>query len=303
MRFKKLDLNLLVALDVLIEERSVSRAADRLHLSQPAMSAALRRLREYFNDPILAAHGKKMVPTPHALRLSAMVRELLDGVDQMVSVSTLFDPKTSRRRFRIGASDYLSIVLFSTLIPRLQRIAPGIMIDLVQPSELIGVAFDRGELDLLITPDEHVIPNHPTELLFEERHVVAGWSENPIFKKPMTEDAFLAAGHVVVEIGHLRPTSFAERFLRERSKERIIEMMVSSFAVAPEMLMNTNRLAVMHERLAKAYATRIALTYVDMPFEFPIMREMLQYHSARADDSGLRWFMSEVKQAMLHSQN
>ncbi|HSI16835.1 MAG TPA: LysR family transcriptional regulator, partial [Sphingomonas sp.] len=106
MRFQGLDLNLLVALDVLIEERSVSRAAERLHLSQPAMSAALRRLRDYFNDPILAAHGKKMIPTPHALRLRGALRTLLTDVERMVSLSTQFDPATSQRRFRIGTSDY-----------------------------------------------------------------------------------------------------------------------------------------------------------------------------------------------------
>jgi LysR family transcriptional regulator, nod-box dependent transcriptional activator len=300
MRFKGLDLNLLVALDVLIEERSVSRAAERLHLSQPAMSAALRRLRDYFNDPILAAHGKKMIPTPHAMRLRSMVSDLLIGVDQMVSVSTRFDPAISRRRFRVGTSDYLSIVLFTTLVPRLQQVAPSVTLELVQPSDTMAASLDQGDLDLVITPAEHIARNHPSELLFEERHVVAGWTGNPVFAHEMTEEAFFAAGHVVVEIGQLRPTSFAETFLRERGKERTIEIMVSSFAVAPEMLMNSNRLAVMHERLARMYAARIALTYVDMPFDFPIMREMLQYHTARADDPGLRWLIGEIKQASNH---
>lgn len=303
MRFKGLDLNLLAALDILIEERSVSRAADRLHMSQPAMSAALGRLRTYFNDPILALHGKKMIPTPHALRLRSMVSELLGGVEQMVSVSTIFDPATSRRRFRIGTSDYLSIVVFTKLVPRLQQIAPHITLELVQPSDRMAAALDQGDLDLVITPAEHTAPDHPTELLFEERHVVAGWSGNPAFDAPMTEEVFLAAGHVVVEIGRLRPTSFAETFLRERGKQRTIEVMVSSFAVAPEMLMHTNRLAVMHERLAHAYASRLPLSYADLPFDFPVMREMLQYHTTRAEDPGLRWLIGEIRQASEHSPN
>ncbi|OYY91636.1 MAG: LysR family transcriptional regulator [Sphingomonas sp. 28-66-16] len=297
MRFKGLDLNLLIALDVLIDERSVSRAAERLHLSQPAMSAALRRLRDYFNDPILAAHGKKMIPTPHALRLRAMVSALLTGVEEMVSVSTRFDPATSHRRFRIGTSDYLSTVLFGVLVPRLQRSAPRVAIELIQPSDTMHAEFDQGNLDLVITPAEHVSPDHPSELLFEERHVVAGWSGNPVFSRPMTEEAFMAAGHVVVEIGRVRPTSFAEKFLRERGKERRVEVQVSAFSLAPEMLINTDRLAVMHERLARTCAARMPLRYVDMPFEFPIMREMIQYHSARADDAGLQWLIGEIKAA------
>ncbi|MEG3178869.1 LysR family transcriptional regulator [Sphingomonas sp. RB3P16] len=294
MRFKGLDLNLLLALDILIEERSVSRAAERLHLSQPAMSAALRRLREYFHDPILAAHGKKMMPTPHALLLSGMVRKLLAGVESMVSVSTVFDPATSQRRFRIGTSDYVSIVLFASVVSHLQRVAPGVTLELVPPSDTMLAALDHGDLDFLITPTEHVAPDHPCELLFEERHVVAGWSENPLLNAPLTEEAFQAAGHVAVEIGRLRPTSFAEKFLRERGKERRIEVLVSSFSIAPEMLINTSRLAVMHERLARTFAVRLPLRYVDMPFPFPMMREMIQYHRARADDSGLRWMIGEI---------
>lgn len=303
MRFKGLDLNLLAALDILIEERSVSRAADRLHMSQPAMSAALRRLRDYFNDPILASHGKKMIPTPHALRLRGMVSELLTAVEQMISVSTRFDPATSRRRFRIGTSDYLSIVVFTKLVPRLQVVAPNITLELVQPSDRMAAALDQGDLDLVISPAEHTAPDHPTELLFEERHVVAGWSGNPAFATPMTEEVFFAAGHVVVEIGRLRPTSFAETLLRDHGKQRTIEVMVSSFAVAPEMLINTNRLAVMHERLAQAYSSRLPLSYAELPFDFPVMREMLQYHTTRADDPGLRWLISEIRNASIHSPN
>jgi len=300
MRFQGLDLNLLVALDVLIEERSVSRAAERLHLSQPAMSAALRRLRDYFNDPILAAHGKKMIPTPHALRLRGALRTLLTDVERMVSLSTQFDPATSQRRFRIGTSDYLSIVLFTRLVPELERVAPGITLELVHPSDAMMAMLDQGELDLIITPTEHVSADHPTELLFEERHVVAGWAGNPLVQAPLSEEDFLAAGHVAVEIGRLRPTSFAETFLRERGKERRIEILVSSFALAPEMLVNTRRLAVMHERLARAYAERIAIRFVEMPFAFPIMREMLQYNRTRSEDAGLRWLMDLIKQVTNH---
>jgi DNA-binding transcriptional LysR family regulator len=301
MRFKGLDLNLLVALDVLIQERNVSRAAERLHLSQPAVSAALRRLREYFNDPILAAHGKKMIPTPHAIRLHGMLQELLGGVEQMISVSTQFDPGTSHRRFRIGASDYIATVLITRLVQRLQRVAPRVAVELVQPSDAIIPMLDHGDLDLMITVEEHVSPDHPTELLMEERHVVAGWIENPLFKEPLTTEAFLAAGHVAVEIGRLRPTSFAERILKERGLERNIEVLVSSFSVAPEMLINTSRIAVMHEKLAKAYSERLPLIYVDMPFEFPIMREMLQYHRTRTTDAGLNWLMGEIRTAAQES--
>jgi DNA-binding transcriptional LysR family regulator len=218
----------------------------------------------------------------------------------MVSLSTQFDPATSQRRFRIGTSDYLSIVLFTRLVPELERIAPGVTLELVQPSDAMMAMLDQGEFDLIITPAEHVSPDHPTELLFEERHVVAGCATNELVQAPMSEEDFLAAGHVAVEIGRLRPTSFAEKFLREQGKERRIEILVSSFAVAPEMLANTRRLAVMHERLARAYAERIAIRFVEMPFAFPIMREMLQYNRTRSEDAGLRWLMDLIKRVTNH---
>ncbi|MEO5597817.1 MAG: LysR family transcriptional regulator, partial [Novosphingobium sp.] len=169
MRFKGLDLNLLVAFDVLLDECNVSRAAERLHLSQPAVSAALRRLRDFFNDPLLALHGKRMVPTPHAVALRPQIKQLLADVEGVIGRSTLFDPATSDRWFRICVSDYLSTVLFSELISALRAKAPHIRLDLQQPSEEMPVRLDRGEIDLVLTPDQHCTLSHPSELLFEER--------------------------------------------------------------------------------------------------------------------------------------
>ena len=104
MRFKGLDLNLLAALDLLLEERNVSRAAERLHLTQPAVSAALARLRDYFGDPILAPQGKRMIPTAQALALQPMLKQLLSQVDTMVAQSTRFDPATSSEYCFISAA-------------------------------------------------------------------------------------------------------------------------------------------------------------------------------------------------------
>lgn len=297
MRFKGLDLNLLVAFDILVEERSVTHAAERLHISQPAMSAALGRLRAYFNDPILGAHGKRMIPTAHALHLRPMVRELLSGVETMVSSTTAFDPATAQRRFRIGTSDYLASVLFPRIIPKLEDEAPNIAIELISPSEVMLAMLDRGDLDLVITPEEHTSPDHPLELLFEEPYVVAGWRDNPIFAKPLTEAGFLKAGHVIVEIGRQNRISFAEANLRAFSAKRRVDITVSSFLLAPEMVVNTLRLTVMHQRLAETFARRMPIAFVPMPFAFPAMREMMQYHRTRASDTGLVWLRERIKTA------
>lgn len=275
MRFKGLDLNLLFAFDVLLEERSVSRAAMRLHVSQPAVSAALGRLREYFRDQILVVDGKRMIPTPYAQTLHPMVRELLSNAGAIVSTSTAFDPATTQRRFRICASDYLASVLFTKVAPGLRLEAPHIALEFVQNSDEQLRMLDRGELDIIISVEEHVSPEHPAELLFEEHHVVAGWAENPILGKPITLEEFYDSPHIAVQIGRQRPSSFSERELRGMGRERKVELFASSFLFAPEMLAGTNLLLVMGERLARVYADRIAISYSRLPFEFPIMSVMI----------------------------
>ena len=260
MRFKGLDLNLLAALDVLLEERNVSRAAERLHLTQPAVSAALARLRDYFGDPILAPQGKRMIPTAQALALQPMLKQLLSQVDTMVAQSTRFDPATSSRCFAIGVSDYLVSVLFPPIIRRLRDEAPGVRLDLRAPSEAVQLELDKGEIDLILTPAEHCLPDHPTELLFEERHVVAGCASNPLLASPIDEEAFYAARHVAVRIGQVTRASFGETHLHERRIERRIEIQASNFTMVPDLLIGTDRLTVMHERLARAMAQRYAIS-------------------------------------------
>ncbi|TAK56464.1 MAG: LysR family transcriptional regulator [Gammaproteobacteria bacterium] len=301
MRFKGLDLNLLAALDALIELQSVSRAAERLHLSQPAMSAVLGRLRAYFNDPILISSGKGMLPTPQALQMQPMLRQLLTSIDRLVTASAVFDPATSQRRFRIGASDYVATVIFSRLLRELETRAPGIGIELVPPSDELASNLERGRLDLVILPEMNLVPLHPTELLFEERFVVAGWSENPLLRQRLTEATFYEAGHVAVEIGEFRPTSFIEAALGQRGRARRIDVIVTVFSLVPMMLVGTRRLAVMHERMARESARVMPIVTAELPFEFPLMRQMLQYHSSRAEDSGLTWLRAAITTEVLRT--
>src|SRR4051812_40500511 len=135
MRFKGLDLNLLVALDALVETRSVSAAARRLHLSQPAMSAALSRLRDYFRDELLVVSGKRMYPTAFAEGLAPQLKECLQGLDALVSSPNLFDPATAQRTFIIVASDYLTTAVLVPLVARLAERAPGVRLEIVLPDE------------------------------------------------------------------------------------------------------------------------------------------------------------------------
>lgn len=298
MRFKGLDLNLLVTLDALLEEASVSRAAERLHLSQPAASAALRRLRNWFGDELLSAQGKRMTLTPYAARLKPQLADLLGGIDAFVSQPALFDPATSRRRFRLAMSDFLSTVLLRPLTLAIADAAPGIELDIVTPGDGTVALLDRGELDLLLVPQEFVGPQNPTRLLFEERHVIVGWRGNPLMQAPVTPADFMSAGHVVVRLGQVTRLTFAEAQLRSLGIARREEVTVPSFAIVPDLLVGTSRLAVMHERLARLAARQSDIAIGPLPFDFPPMREMAQYHRSRAEDAGLMWLLDEMSRVI-----
>lgn len=291
-RLDSFDLNLLVAFDVLLEERSVTRAAERLNVTQSAMSASLKRLREAFHDDILVQHGKKMIPTSHAHALAPQVSATIRQLRTLISSGASFDPATSRRRFRIGASDYIATVLIAPLLKILDREAPGIRLDLSLPTPDSGIRLSRGELDLFLTPEEFAEDELPRELVFEERHVVVGWSGNPLLKSALTQEGFLAAGHIAVQISE-RDT-FIESVLRKAGIERRIEVAVPSFNQAPWLLPGTMRLALMHERLARIVAPALGLAIAECPVELPVMREMTQYHPTRTNDAALQWLREQL---------
>lgn len=289
MRLKGLDLNLLVALDILLEERSVSRSAERLHLSQPAASAALARLREYFKDDLLVLHGKRLIPTSYAEVLMPEVKRVIRQVDDLIAMSTEFDPAHSERFFRLMASDYISTVLLSQAISKMHTIAPGVKVDIRLPEDSLSAKFESGEIDLMLVPEEFLLSHHPSEQLFEESHVVVGWKENPLFSKKITRETFFEASHISVAIGPNSVPSFTERNMEKFGYKRQIAIHAPHFSSVPWLLTNTNRLAVIQERLAKRFSSVFPLKSAPLPFEFPAMRMMLQYHAAREKDQGLAW--------------
>lgn len=296
MRFKGLDLNLLMALDALLDEKSVSRAAERLHLSQPAMSAALGRIRDYFNDPILKLHGKRMMPTPHALRIHEELKTVLGSVDSLISKTAFFDPASSNRKYTITASDYLAQIIFVPLLRKLRHIAPNIQVELLAPADSTHELLGQGRIDLKLAPKQMLSEGFPSEPLFNERFVVVGCQTNPLFKNGLSEKEFYASGHVVVKLGRRFPLSVTDQMLEARKKPRETDVLVGSFHLAPEMVVGTDRLTVMHERLAKIFAERLPIAIAEVPFNFPTLEECVQYHSTRMDDPGIRWMIEQIKE-------
>lgn len=294
MRFKGLDLNLLVALGALLETRSVSAAARRLNLSQPAMSAALSRLRDYFKDELLAPDGKRMLPTAYAEALAPRLEAQLRGLDDLLTSSTGFEPESAERSFSIVATDYITAVVLAPLMVELEMETPGLRLEIRLPHDDSADQLAQGKVDLLITPDAFVHPDHPVELLFEERQVLVGWSGNPLFGRPITERDVFACSHVAVSFGRQRTASFADRQLALLGKTRQVAVTAPNFMAVPWLLRGTGRIAFLHERLARAMAETFPIAVAEVPFHFPVMREMVQHHRSRGQDEGLAWLRRRI---------
>jgi LysR family nod box-dependent transcriptional activator len=294
MRYKGLDVNLLQALVVLIDVRNVSHAARQLNLSQPALSASLARLRTYFKDPLLQSDGKRLIPTPFLQQIEPSMRLVLAEVDSIINNSAQFDPALSARHFRVVISDFLASVALPPLMRFLTTHAPHISLELVPPSDMAATMLDEGVVDITIVPAAHVSRDHPSINLHEEDHVVAGWAGNPLFATDISVAIFSRADHVSVKLGNIKRESFAESELRKLGIERKVALTVSSFLVVPEFLIGTDRIAVMHRRLAERMQEKMPIAFQPLPFAFPPLVEVLQYHRARRNDAALQWLIAQI---------
>lgn len=295
MDFGGLDLNLLVALDALFTERSVSRAGERLHLSQSATSGALARLREAFRDPLLVPIGRTMALTPLAETLVEPVREFLLQAETILHSSPVFEPSMSKRRFRLMMSDYVETVLMTEVFPRIQKVAPSITFEIFHNDN--SQAIERGEIDLSITPSKYLAEGHPSEHLFDDDWVCVAWRENPMVQRAISLEEYLAMGHVIVRYGARRnlPT-FDEWFLERSDHQRNIEVITTTFNLVPQLLIGTTRIATVHRRLYAFYQRYLPLRAVALPLEIPRIEEFMQWHRSRNRDPGTMWLRSILKQ-------
>lgn len=295
MRYKGLDLNLLSALDILLELRNVSRASERMSLSQSALSAALARLREYFDDDLLVVVGRRMHPTPFAEQLLPSLRACLAATDTLLQTSRIFDPASAHRTFKIVSSDYAHTALLVDLSRKFATTAPDVRLEFFLPGQSSTEALMRGEMDILVGPQVYMVGPHPAESLFDESFVVVGCKTNPIFGKRLQRAAVFDAGHIAVSIGSDRRTSFADLQLEALMPDRRIVAVASSFTMVARMVLDTRYIALMHRRLAQVMARQLPIAFDDPPFSFPVMREMVQHHRTRANDMGLRWLIDEIR--------
>ncbi|KAB0503953.1 LysR family transcriptional regulator [Pseudomonas moorei] len=300
MRFNHLDLNLLVALDVLLEEQNITRAAERLHMTQSATSGVLGRLRTYFEDELLVQVGRKMQPTPFALELVHPVREVLLTIKSSITAKPVFAPTTSKRHFRLVTSDYLISVLFAQVIQKIHQEAPNITFEMLGPGDNSGELLIRGEVDLMIVPERYIIEGHPSKLLFEEEHVCVVWQGNTLVGDSLTLEQYMDMGHVSVGFGRSRHMSIEEWFMNQYGFNRRLEVITNDFNTLPQLVVGTQRIATMHQRLARLYAEYLPLRILPPPVRIPVMREFMLWHRSVDGDPMHRWLRERISEFIQH---
>lgn len=297
MRFGRLDLNLLVALDALLTERSVSLAADRLCLSQSATSSALGRLREYFGDELLVVKGRNMILTARAEELIDPVRAVLEQIRTTVAVAPAFDPLTNDRTIRIMASDYSTEVLVAGVLADLEKAAPNMRFEIQPMHDTPIESIERGYIDLLLTIDLAISPDHPSQLLFEDDYVVVGDRGNPAMHEPMTRELYFRLGHVSARFGKARVPAFEDWFVRRQKQQRRVEVVAPTFLSLPGLIAGTNRIATLHRRMAEMVVRTMPLVIREVPFAIPPIRESVQWNIANSNDRALRWVVERLMAA------
>jgi DNA-binding transcriptional LysR family regulator len=295
MRFNRLDLNLLVALDVLLSEKSITRSGKRLNLSQSATSGALARLRDYFNDELLVPVGRNLVLTPLAVSLIGPVRDVLFQIQTTIEIKPAFDPDTATREFRILASDYTSTVLLGEVARRISTLAPGITLDILPMTPTAVEQLERSDVDLLILPKKFISDSQPAASLCEETYTCIVWSGNDLVGNTLSLDQYMSLGHVSTRFGSA-VTSFEEWFLREKGYDRRIEITTTHFASMPHFLIGTNRIATMHTRLARTLARYYPIRLLPPPLVIPRIEICMQWNRLLDLDPSHLWLRALVSE-------
>lgn len=247
------DLNLLRVLDALLVARSVSGAARRLDLSQPATSAALARLRRAFHDPLLVRIGNRMAPTSLAEQLGPRIARILEDVGHALHAASSFDPAATQRRFRIGANDYASLVVLARVAARLRQVAPHATLEILPLDPAPDVAFARRELDLAVADRWSLRGIRTLETLFHESFVSVARADHPRLPRRVTLQAFLAEDHALLAQRGIT-AGVVDHALEALGRTRRVALTVPHYLVAPAIVARTDLIMTLPRRIADFFA-------------------------------------------------
>lgn len=287
------DLNLLLALDALLSERSVTRAAQRLGQTQSSLSHTLRRLRALLGDPLFVKTQKGMQPTALAAELGPPLRRALAEIEGALRSRPRFDPATSTRHFTIASSDYGTLLLVPRLMARLSRLAPGLGIAVRATIERSPEELCAGQLDLLLG----AVPPQPADILgrrlLADRFVCLLRREHPVLEEGLTLERYIALGHVLISPMGVGAT-WVDPVLERLGLSRRIALRVPQYLAAPHVVAETDLVLTIAARVARALRGSLPLVEVAPPLEIPGFSISAYWHAQRHDDAGHRFLREQL---------
>ncbi|MCW5737040.1 MAG: LysR family transcriptional regulator [Enhydrobacter sp.] len=291
------DLNLLVLFDVVLAERHVGRAAERLSLSPSAVSHGLGRLRRLLNDPLFLKTPRGVVPTSRAEELAGPVADVLGRVRSVISTAEPFDPGTSTRRFTIGAPDGISAVVIPQLLAAVRRAAPGIDIGIRQilpaPVRVWQSAIDDLDmraLDIAVLPIEDIPARFAERVVYEEDFVVAMRAGHRFRRRP-TLEGFCAMEHLVVSLeGDAH--GFVDDYLAKQGRSRRIALTVPSFMFALAVLAETDLICALPRTFVAVQGARFGIVAAEMPVALERFRVRAVAPKVALMDAGVEWLFT-----------
>jgi LysR family nod box-dependent transcriptional activator len=289
MHLQRLDLNLLVALDALLTTQSVTRAAEVLSISQPAMSGALGRLRKHFGDELIQRSGRSMVLTPFGMDLAARASALLNDATELARLRPGFDPATTDRVFTLVASDYAMAVFLPLALPFFEKDAPHIALRTEVRAPDHARRFALGMIDFVLVPHHMAMQDTPGKPLFEDQYVCVVWQDNQQVGPKLSADQFLQMGHIVRVNPAATDLAGDERTVRAMGLQRRTVATVPSFGMLPRMVIGTSWIATVQRRLAEHAARHYPIRVIEHPLALPPITMMLQWPSVRDADTGNTW--------------
>lgn len=291
----RFDLNLLLALEALLAERHVTRAAERLYVSQPTMSGMLQRLREHFDDELLVRIGREMQPTPKAKALYEPLRDVLITVRGLMESQPTFEPATARRTFRLLLSDYATVVFLPSVMRHLGKAAPHIQLACEAISANSYESMESGEADFVIAPDDwrlmgalrqnetlHSLP------LFKDRFVCVTCADNPLVSDQLSLADFCRLPHAVTRFGGDAMT-VEEAALRRAEIDFEAAIVTPHFSSLLSLLPGTQLIATVQQRLLDALGAALRLKTFEPPVTIPALNEGLLWHPRNDYDPAHTW--------------
>ncbi|WP_059007391.1 LysR family transcriptional regulator [Streptomyces specialis] len=290
----KLDLNLVIALDALLEEESVGGAADRLHLSSPAMSRTLARIRRALGDPVLVRSGRRMVPTPRALALRADVRRLVESAQALFAPVGELDPTTLERTFTLLADDALLTAIGMRLLARVRAEAPGVSLRLLPEGPGDSLLLREGTVDLEIGVITDHAPETRVEHLITDDNVGVVRRGHPLLSGAITPERYAAAEHVTASRrGRLHGP--IDDLLAERGLRRRVVASVPSFAATLLVAAGTDLVGRTPRHLARTQIERLGLATFDIPLDLPRLSVSQAWHPRNEADPAHRWLRGRIR--------